>query len=119
MIETIVREKLEQNLEIAEFGAISVFLEVPEDAPERYIVLEKTGSVRNNRLDTATLAIQSCADTLYDAAVINEAVKEIMEDLPYLADEVFSAKLNSDYNFSDVETKKRRYQAVFNITYKE
>ena len=119
MIETIVKSCLERELETGALGLISVFLEVPEDAPGRYIVLEKTGSSRDNRLDTATVAIQSCADSLYDAAVMNEEVKKIMDGLPYLADEVFSAKLNSDYNFSDVETKKRRYQAVFYITYKE
>lgn len=119
MIETIVREQLERHLETTELGEIGVYLEVPETAPERYIVLEKTGSLRSNRLDTATIAIQSCADALYEAALLNELVKGVMEQLPYLADEVFSSKLNSDYNFSDVETKKRRYQAVFNITYKE
>ena len=30
-------------------------------------------------------------------------------------DEIASVKLNSDYNFTDEETKQYRYQAVFDI----
>ena len=72
-----------------------------------------------DRLDTATVAIQSIAGTLYEAAALNERVKQVMENLPYQEANVFRAGLNSDYNFTDEETKERRYQAVYQITYKE
>ena len=32
---------------------------------------------------------------------------------------VFRCELNGDYNFTDTETKRYRYQAVFDLTYKE
>ena len=34
-------------------------------------------------------------------------------------DDVISCKLNSDYNYTDKETKRYRYQAVFDIRYYE
>ncbi len=113
MIETIVLEALENEL------SVPVVFEAPEEKPARYVVLEKTGSQRTNRIDSAIFAIQSIAGSLYEAAALNEEVKAVMDQLPYLAEEVFGAELNSDYNFTDTETKERRYQAVYNITYKE
>ena len=32
-------------------------------------------------------------------------------------DEIIQIELNSDYNFTDTETKEYRYQAIFNITH--
>ena len=113
MIEVVIRDALLTEL------TVPVVFETPENKPESYVVLEKTGSQRNNRLDRATFAIQSVAPTLYEAAALNESVKVVMDQLPYLAANVFSAALNSDYNFTDPESKERRYQAVYIITYKE
>ena len=62
--------------------------------------------------------MQSCAETLYDAALLNEAVKEAMDDIITLAS-VSSCKLDNDYNFTDAKTKTYRYQAIFRITFME
>lgn len=113
MIETIVLNKLGNNL------SVPVYMEDPEEKVASYVVLEKTGSSRENRLDSATFAVQSIAGTLYEAALLNEAVKSIMNALPESCSEVFGSELDSDYNFTDTETKSRRYQAVYNIYYKE
>ena len=80
-------------------------LEVPERPPARFVLLEKT-----------TFAVQSYAPSLFEAAELNERVKAAMDDLILLPD-IFSAKLDSDYNFTDTATKQYRYQAVYNITY--
>ena len=114
MIELIVLNALSTML-----TPIPVVMEVPEEKPGTYVVLEKTGSQRVNRVDGATFAVQSYAPTLYEAAALNEQVKSAMDQLPYLTEEIFRAALNSDYNFTDTETKERRYQAVYDITYKE
>lgn len=113
MIETTVLGALSEHL------TVPVVLEAPENKPESYVLLEKTGSSRGNRIDHATFAVQSVAASLYEAAALNEQVKAVMDQLPYLAANVFRAELNSDYNFTDIETKERRYQAVYNITFKE
>ena len=110
MIETTVLDYLSSVL------SEPCSLEVPERPPVRFVVLEKTGSSRKNFINTATFAVQSYAPSLFEAAELNERVKAAMDDLILLPD-IFSAKLDSDYNFTDTATKQYRYQAVYNITY--
>lgn len=95
---------------------VSVSLEKPEPKPVRFVLLEKTGSGNKNRINSSTFAIQSYAESLYQAALLNEQVKLAMESLGE-SNQVGKVKLNSDYNFTDAETKEYRYQAVFDITY--
>lgn len=64
----------------------------------------------------ATFALQSYADSMYEAALLNREVIEKMKNMITL-DEIFKVKLNSDYNFTDPSTKKYRYQCIFDITY--
>lgn len=47
-----------------------------------------------------------------------QASQAAMRDTVIL-DDVISCKLNSDYNYTDEETKRYRYQAVFDIRYYE
>lgn len=94
----------------------NVFAEEPKQKPDTYIVIEKTGSSTENRIETATVAIKSFASTMLDAATLNERVKVIMDNAPEL-DDVSSCRLNSDYNFTDPTSKQYRYQAVFQITH--
>ncbi len=110
MIEKIILDYLN--------GALSVpaYMEVPRRAPESYVLIEKTGSSEANHIKEATLAVQSIAPTLYEAATLNEAVKTAMDGSISLA-EVARARCNSDYNFTDTTTKSYRYQAVYDITY--
>ena len=113
MIETVLLNYLIEKLDVP------VYMEAPEHKPGTYVLIEKTGSRRRNRIDTATVAIQSIAPTLYGAAFLNESVKGALALLPDEERDVFRAEPDSDYNFTDTETKERRYQAVYHITYKE
>lgn len=116
MIEVIVLNYLlEQNID--GIGQ-DVYLEVPEDKPGRYIVIEKTGSGRENMINNASFAIQSIsANSLLEAAMINDAVKNIMDEFAYNSPEIYSCRLDTDYNFTNPATKEYRYQAVYNIHY--
>lgn len=108
MIEVVVKSYLGTVL------AVPVYLEKPATAPAKYVLMEKTGSSRNNRLNSSTFAFQSYAASLYEAALLNEQVKAAADSLVTL-NEVASVRLNSDYNFTDPATKQYRYQAVFDI----
>ena len=112
MIEEIILDYLNNALEQP------VWMEIPkgEVIPAEYVLLEKTGSDRENYINYAMIAIQSYADSMYAAASLNEAVKAAMDGIITL-NEIGKAKLNSDYNFTDTETKKYRYQAVYDITH--
>ena len=110
MIEKIVLDYLNEKLEV------EAYLEVPNSNTSTFLVIEKTGSKEDDEIKSATIAIQSYESSLYKAASLNKQVKEVMKNIVEL-DKISSCKLNSDYNFTDTQTKKYRYQAVFDITY--
>ena len=74
MIEKIIIDFLTKK-------GFSAYMEEPREKLEEYIVIEKTGSSKNNHIKNATIAIQSYASTLYDASCLNEKVKEAMDQL--------------------------------------
>lgn len=110
MIEKTVLEYLNMAL------SVPAYMEMPENAPERYILVEKTYSSVENYVYSATLAIQSYAESMYEAASLNEAVKKAMDGIIIL-DTVSKSQLNTDYNFTDITKKKYRYQAVYDLVY--
>lgn len=93
-----------------------VDIELPEEMPEKFILIDKTGSTTNDLLTSTTVAIQSYAASKAEAMLLNEEVKRVMGGIVEL-DEVSACKLNSDYDFTDPTTKRYRYQAVFQITH--
>lgn len=110
MIEVIIKNYLAEKL------SVPVVLEVPADPPSSFVLLEKTGSSREECIDRAMLAIQSYAPSMYGAARLNERVKAAMDSAAEL-DAVSASRLNSDYNFTDTTTKRYRYQAVYDLVY--
>lgn len=110
MIEKIVLDYLNNKLEVP------AYMEMPEKQTGRFVLLEKTGSSMEDYIYTATFAIQSYGDSMYEAAALNETVKQAMNEIIDLA-QVFGSKLNSDYNFTDTTKKQYRYQAVYDVIY--
>ena len=111
IIETLIKNHLSESL-----SEWPVFLDIPADPPDEYVVIDRTGGSQMNFLSSATIAVQSYARSRYRAAVINEEVKKAMQALP-VHEEVAGCHLNSDYNFTNTATKWNRYQAVFDITH--
>lgn len=112
MIEKILLDYLAAALNVP------VMMERPPDAPDTFVLLEKTGSGRENHLCTAILAVQAYAPSLLEAARLNERAKAAMlaaVRLPAVA----AVRLNGDYNFTDTAMKGYRYQAVFDVTHYE
>ena len=110
MIEKTVLAYLSETL------AVPVYMEIPADPPQTFVVLEKTGSSRTNRVTSATFAAQSYAPSMLQAAELNELVKTAFDGMIALP-EIGGVSLNSDYNFTDSRTKKYRYQCVYVVTY--
>ena len=105
MIELIIKKHLEKNLKVP------VYLEKEENMPDSYVIFEKTSGGQKNQINSASFAFQSYAKSMYEAGKLTAVFK-----LQW-SKEVGGVRLNSDYNFTDVTTKKYRYQAVFDITY--
>ena len=110
MIEKIILDYLNNML------SVPAYMENPANPPEKYVLLEKTGSSSENYIKSATFALQSYAGSLFDAAALNEDVKSAMDNIIVLND-VMSSELNSDYNFTNTTKKKYRYQAVYDLFY--
>lgn len=110
MIEKIVLNYLNDAL------GVKVCMEEEENMPQEYVLVEKTGSGKENHIFDATIVVQSFSDTMYHAAMLNEKVKAAMENIVVL-DDITRCDLNTDYNYTDTSRKKYRYQAVFDITH--
>lgn len=109
MIEEIIRDCLSAYL------SAPVYMEVPKDPPSAFFVIDKTGSALVNHIKTSTVAIQSYAVSKYEAAEANEGVKELMIYELINDPDIASVTLNSDYDYTDTQEKRYRYQAVFDI----
>lgn len=108
MIETRIIEYLNRTLNVPASA------EIPADCTS-FVVVEKVGGSGAN-VRSATVAIQSYAETLYGAAALNESVIQAMSEIDSLTD-ITQCVLNTDYNFTDQTKKQYRYQAIFHITY--
>ncbi|MGM0124865.1 hypothetical protein IGI37_002259 [Enterococcus sp. AZ194] len=110
MIELVIKNYLDGHL------SVPSFLERSGKMPDEFILFEKTSGAKRNQVKSSTFAFQSYAPSMYGAAKLNEELKDVVEEL-ITVDEVSSVRLNSDYNFTDTETKEYRYQAVFDINH--
>lgn len=89
---------------------------VPHPMPDEFVTVEKTGSSLVNRINAATLAVQSWSTSRAAAAALNELVKAAMA-AAVARPEISRCALDSDYNYTDEATNKNRYQAVFDVVY--
>ena len=112
MIETVIITYLETET------GIPAYAERPKNPYPEYLLIERTGAGEENQIRRATMAVQSYADSLVRAAEINELVEKAMKEITDL-ENISKCKLNSSYNYTDTESKKYRYQAVFNLVYTE
>ena len=108
---------LNETLTSEEVDEVYVGMEAPEQL-SNYVIIDQTGSGRRNKIVTTTFAIQSYGASLYDAMLLNDRVKAVMSDF-YGQDNIVNVRLQTDYNFTDTETKQYRWQAVYDITHYE
>ena len=112
MIEKTILDYLGEHL------TVPVYMEEPINKPASYVLIERTGSSESDLIESTTLALQSFGASLYDAAVLNMAVKARIKQAVELPS-VSAVYINSDYNFTDTETKRYRYQCVAVVTHFE
>lgn len=110
MIELVIKNYLDGHLDVPSF------FEHQNGITGKYVLIEKIGGGKSNELKSSVFAFQSYADSLFESAALNEQVKEVVEAMIEVS-EITGIHLNSDYNFTDEQTKKYRYQAVYDINY--
>lgn len=112
MIETTLLDWLQSKL------PDPAYMEKTPGAPARHYVLEKLGGSVKDHIWNAVFAVQSCAPSMLEAAEMNSEVIKAMLAAPELP-KICDVQLNADYNYTDTASKGYRYQAVFDICYKE
>lgn len=111
-IETTTIGYLSQVMDVPVYG------EVPPDPPEAFVLVEKTGGARANYIWSATLAVQSWhRGSLNSALELSGQVTQAMFDMVGDLSSIGGVRLNSEYNWTDPESKYYRYQAVFDVTH--
>ena len=95
---------------------VPVYIAKPGKLPESYVFIERVGGSVENHVRRASIAIQSIGKLMADAAQLHEDVLSYVQAAIEL-DEISSVYVNSEYNFTDTETKEYRYQALFDIVY--
>lgn len=113
MIELTILNYLNSEL------SVTAYMEYPEEPPAKFVTIDKTGGSGDANIRRATVAIQSYANSLYEAAELNEAVKTAMLVINRKTNSVSHVELNSDYEFTNSAKKRYRYQAVFDLVYQE
>ena len=116
MIEQIVLDYLTEHIDVP------VFMELPEvpsedypTMPERFLLLEKVGGGLDDHIDSGSIAVQSYSlNSLYEAASLDEEIRNVMFGMLAL-NSISEIRLASNYNHTDVRTKRYRYQSVFEI----
>lgn len=117
MIEQTVLDYLSQKLNV------KAYMEKPQKPPKKYVIIERTSGRRRNFINEVTFAIQSYGESLFDACLLNEQVKNAMigdgTTSFGIASETDISKcsLNTDYNYTDTQTKSYRYQAVYDLVF--
>lgn len=107
MIEKTILDYLNDNLEVP------VYMETPESIPDKYCIIEKTGSLSSDRhISESTIIVQSYGTSLYDAAELSQTVIGEMYGITS-STEVTRCELDNEYNSTDPNTKRYRYTAVF------
>ena len=90
--------------------------DVPSPVLPSFVTVEKTGARETDRIRSATLAVQSWAESRDAASRLCAQVEAAMASLA-AEPEISRCALDTSYNHPDLARKKPRYQAVFNITH--
>lgn len=111
MIEKTLYDYLKSILDV------SVHMEFPANPPGKFITIHKMDGGNANRINAATISIESYAESMYEAGVLSENIKEKMEEMGESSSLVFSVKLGGESNSIDTANKRYRYETIWNIYY--
>lgn len=96
---------------------VPVYLEIPTSPGDTFVTIELTGRTENGKVETGVFAIQTHAKRRLQASTLADTVNNAMKDLLFI-DSVSQVEKNSGfYNFTNLDTKEYRYQAVYEITF--
>ncbi len=107
LMEKVVYDHLKASL------PCPVVLDAAGIKADTYVVIERVGG-SEDEVKRGSFAIQSYGKSLLEACTLNEEVKTAMKGLTAF-DDVSDVSLDSDYNYTDQDIKRYRYQAIFDV----
>lgn len=110
LIEPIVLNYLKENLNVP------VHIEMPDSLPKTFVLFEVIDRGRKNFIDQVTIEFHSYAECKMDAALLDEKVRMLMEDIIFLP-EISASKFGGGNDSNDTSVDKYRYRCYFNLTY--
>lgn len=97
-----------------ELNMDAVYFEIPTPIPDKFVTLEVTNRSKTDHIEGVTFEIMSYAPSMYEAAELDEEVRDAMECAITL-DAVMSSKFGGGNNATDTAIKKYRYRSYFNL----
>lgn len=93
-----------------------VYAETPVDPPDEYVLIQRTGGGAANKIREHTIITETISRKSKQTAV--ELHEEVVEAMLRMADtaDVYSCRLNSDYESTRADRKEYRFQALWQIT---
>lgn len=110
MIEQTILEYLMDALDMSD-----IYLEIPREIPETFIVFRVTDRGLYNQVNEATLEFQSYAPSKYEAAVLDEALRNAMDNVNSLPS--VSGRFGGGNDGTDTTLKLPRYRCYYNLYY--
>lgn len=109
LIEPIILEYLKKEL-----NTENVYLEIPTPIPETFVTIELRDRSKTDHIEAVTLELMSYAPSMYEAASLDERVRDAM-DCAITLDQVMSSKCGGGNNSTDTVNKKYRYRSYYNL----
>lgn len=113
MIEITIRNHLTNSTDGL---SVPVLMEQPKNPPSEYVILRLADSGRINYIDAATFFITVTSDTLYNAAVLRDQVKDLLFDAIRL-DSVSNVTFGGENASIDSANRRYVYDLTFNFYY--
>ena len=111
IIEAVVLAYLKQKLNTDE-----VYMEIPEKLGGSFVTIQRVDASKRNLINAATLEIQAYAPTKYECALLDEQVREAMDNFAE-EPEISASKFGGGNDSANTQIKKYRYRCYYNIYY--
>lgn len=110
LIEQTVLEYLQEALDMTD-----IYLEIPREIPDAFVVFRITDRDLRDQINGVTVEFSSYADTKYNAAVLDNQVREAMLDINSIPS--ISCRFGGGNDNPDTTLKLPRYRCYFNLYY--
>lgn len=110
LIEPIVLSYLQAKLDVP------VFMEIPAHPTDTFVTIQKIDAGERDHIFAVTLEIHSYAQSKFEAAELDDKVREAMENIVEL-DAISASKFGGGNDAPNTSTKMYRYRSYYNLFY--